>query len=97
MKIYRLVSLFILCTLALSACAPSNTDEPYQTSAHTENTTETYADTTPIENENKRRVLNYEDMKAMWLSQFDLQNIYSSGSTQRSKDDFTQRIKQVLL
>ncbi len=37
-----------------------------------------------------------EDWKAIWLSQFDLQSIYTSGSSQRPEADFRKRIEQVL-
>lgn len=40
--------------------------------------------------------LNYENMKAMWLSQFDLTRIYSDGETQREICDYKLRITQVL-
>ena len=36
------------------------------------------------------------DWKAIWLSQFDLQSIYTSGSTQRAEDDFRKRMVVVL-
>ena len=32
--------------------------------------------------------LNYDKMKAMWISQFDFSNVYGTGSTQRSESDF---------
>ncbi len=41
-------------------------------------------------------VINYENIKAMWLSQFDLQNIYTDQGVQRQKDDFQAKIKAVL-
>ena len=40
--------------------------------------------------------LQYEDMKAMWLSQYDLTGIYLDGDTQREEADFTARMAQVL-
>ncbi|MBE7017569.1 MAG: hypothetical protein E7420_05365 [Ruminococcaceae bacterium] len=40
--------------------------------------------------------LQYEDMKAMWLSQYDLADIYAAGGAQRSREDFTARMAQVL-
>ncbi len=40
--------------------------------------------------------LQYENMKAMWLSQFDLTAIYRSGSGQRDREDFTARMEKVL-
>lgn len=41
-------------------------------------------------------VLLYEDMKALWLSQFDLTHIYLNGNTQRDEADFTARVAQVM-
>lgn len=41
-------------------------------------------------------VLQYEDMKAMWLSQYDLSGIYLEGDIQREETDFTARMTQVL-
>ena len=38
--------------------------------------------------------LNYETMKCVWLSQFDMNGVYCAG-IQRDKDDFTARIRQV--
>ncbi len=40
--------------------------------------------------------LQYEDMKAMWLSQYDLADIYAAGGVQRTQEDFTARMEQVL-
>ena len=37
-----------------------------------------------------------EDWKAIWLSQFDLQSIYTDGSKQRSESDFRNRMVKVL-
>ena len=36
------------------------------------------------------------DWKAIWLSQFDLQSIYTSGSAQRAEADFSKRMETVL-
>lgn len=38
----------------------------------------------------------YEDMKAMWLSQYDMADIYSAGGAQRSREDFKNRVEQML-
>ncbi len=40
--------------------------------------------------------LNYDNMKAMWLSQFDLNSVYTSSGGQRNKDDFTKRVKTIV-
>ncbi len=41
-------------------------------------------------------VMNYADKKCMWISQFDLYRIYTSGLSQRSKSQFTKYIKNIL-
>ncbi len=40
--------------------------------------------------------LNYDDFKAMWLSQFDMAKIYVDGGVQRSEASFTANIKKIL-
>ncbi len=40
--------------------------------------------------------VQYENVKAMWLSQFDLSPIYRNGDTQREQEDFTARMGEVL-
>ncbi len=42
------------------------------------------------------KVVNYKDMKAIWISQFDLSSVYSSGGAQRSKTDFTRLMSKIL-
>lgn len=40
--------------------------------------------------------VNYGDFKAMWLSQFDMQNIYVSGGVQRGEASFRTYAKQIV-
>lgn len=40
--------------------------------------------------------INYADVKAMWLSQFDFTSIYTSSGKQRAESDFTARIENAL-
>ncbi len=44
----------------------------------------------------KRDVKNYDDMKAVWLSQFDLNAIYTNNGSQRSESDYRKRIITVI-
>ena len=44
----------------------------------------------------KYKALNYEDVKAMWLTQYDLSPVYTDGGEQRSENDFRDRIHQIL-
>ena len=40
--------------------------------------------------------LNYEDMKAMWLSQFDLNSVYCSGGTQNPEATYRKYLDKIL-
>ena len=42
------------------------------------------------------RVTNYEDVKAIWLSQFDLNGVYTDNGVQRSKESFISLLSRVL-
>ena len=49
------------------------------------------------EQNNKKYVaVNHSYMKAMWLSQYDLVDIYTHGGSQRDKNDFEKRIEGIL-
>lgn len=67
-----------------------------------QNREKTTADSLPREttldkgNNQINEIMNYTNIKAMWLSQFDLQNIYTDGEKQRIKSDFQARITTVL-
>lgn len=41
-------------------------------------------------------IINYRNIKAMWLSQFDLQNIYTNLGKQRAENDFKTKISTIL-
>ncbi len=47
--------------------------------------------------ENTTGKLNYDTMKAVWLSQFDLSGVYVSGGSQNSQSVFRYRIKQTMV
>ena len=55
---------------------------------------ETTEEETAAEPENEH--LNYDDMKALWISQFDMSGIYVNGGKQRGKEDFTKLLCRVL-
>ncbi len=93
-KIFFLTLCFFL-FLFFIACNRTDTEQPKETKDIIPN------NTTSTENENsnniaKRTVLNYNNIKAMWLSQFDLQSVYTNKGEQRSESDFKSRIKTVL-
>ncbi len=49
-----------------------------------------------INDETKYTALNYGDVKAIWLSQFDMHQIYTEDGAQRLAEDYTARVKQVI-
>ena len=51
--------------------------------------------TAPIPDE-ARPVLLYDDVKAMWVSQYDLNSVYVTGGAQREESDYTARIGKML-
>ena len=71
----------------------TDTEEPQTTTEVV--TTEAVTTAEPVIAE-KYQVLNYSDFKALWLSQYDLANVYCTGSSQRSKQSFTTYIKKIL-
>ena len=40
--------------------------------------------------------LNYKDVKAIWLSQFDMRYIYTDGEVQRERENYSERVRGVI-
>ena len=76
-------------TDGVTQTSPEQTAEP-----ETEPATVTEAETEPPEDEVK--YVNYADMKAMWISQFDMANVYVKNGKQRSEAEFTKLLKRML-
>ena len=80
---------------ATAEVTPEATDAPTEPITTEEVTTERTPDVTlPFVPTNPETVR--EDWKAIWLSQFDLQSIYTSGGKQRPEADFRKRMVTVL-
>ena len=96
----KTVSLILLLSaLFLAACAAVPTTAETETTAEitekeTEPVTETETEAPPPEEEDK--TVNYKDVKALWISQYDMSNIYVSGGKQRNKEEFTKLLNRVL-
>ena len=60
------------------------------------NDTDTPTQDAEAEKEPQKTIINYEDMKAIWLSQFDLFSVYTDGNNQRKEDDYKRLITFVL-
>ncbi len=53
--------------------------------------------TNPVINpEEPRKVTNFEDMKAMWISQFDMNNVYTQDKKQRSEASYRKLVEKIL-
>ncbi|MBQ7325421.1 MAG: family 10 glycosylhydrolase [Clostridia bacterium] len=57
---------------------------------------ETSAPVTVPTPDEERNVLVYDDWKAIWVSQFDLNTVYVAGGVQREVQDYTRLIEQIL-
>lgn len=91
----KLLALFLILAILLSGC--TIVSEPVtQPSVSTESTT---AATQPASVETmptEPAVVNYGDMKAIWLSQYDLWDVYLWEGSQRDREDFTALTARIL-
>lgn len=86
--VFSLIFLSLICS-----CTKTNIQPTQNTNQATKNETEK---TTPKEDKPERRVLNYQTVKAIWISQFDLFNVYTENGTQRSIESFSEKINIIL-
>ena len=86
-----------LCLLLLCGGCGQGVPSTETTEATTEivETTTTGIEETPSE-PTVPLVTNYEDVKAIWLSQYDLWDVYLDGGHQRNREDFTERMAAIL-
>ncbi len=73
--------------------APETTKTPETTKAPETTKKE---ETTEMPGPADPTVLNYSDKKCMWLSQFDLNKVYSAGGKQRNRAQFEKYIKKII-
>ena len=90
------LALLAVCSSCVPSGAPHNSDTLQESFSETEEVikSETKGDEQTVVP--SYSVLNYDDMKAMWLSQYDLNKIYTDGTIQRPRDDFSARIDGIL-
>ena len=86
-KLSKLLWILISLTLLLSSCETAPAKE-----AAGESSLQVLAQTS---DEPAYKANNFESVKAMWLSQYDLSPIYLKNGSQRPVDDYTRRIRQV--
>ena len=77
------------------------TDETTSAITDTETEKETEEETTEEQTDEpepgpENKALNYTDMKALWISQFDMSGVYVNGGKQRSKEEFTNLLCKML-
>lgn len=77
---------------------PNIQDDTTPADTSDEQTTSAEADTTTAQpvSTGGYQVLNYSDMKAMWLSQYDLNKVYCTNSAQRDEQSFKKLIVKIL-
>ena len=93
--IYALCALFAL----LCACArfPGTPDTVYPelSQTYSESTTENESGGAANEKE-ERKVINYKDLKGIWVSQFDMQSVYKKDGVQREKDEYVLIVRRIV-
>ena len=101
MKKTGITAALLAALLLLVACASvpasvtdlteTDTEEETTAAATTEETTEELTEETTEEQTEEPQAthLNYTDMKALWISQFDMSGIYTNNGKQRGKEEFT--------
>ena len=95
----RLLILFSVLCLFITGCASPSTEVPTDEIGQSKETTviddeEKGSEDMPASD--KYTPMNHTDFKAMWLSQFDLESIYSINGQQTAKSVFKTKIQQVL-
>ena len=91
-KIFVFLCITLL-ILSIVSCENNNTQNDLENTPADTLQNETASDKG---NESINEIVNYKNIKAMWLSQFDLQSIYTNSGKQRDKNDFQARIIKVL-
>ncbi|MBQ3870772.1 MAG: family 10 glycosylhydrolase, partial [Clostridia bacterium] len=105
-----LVLCALMCACAQPASVTTDEPETSATQEETETVTETPTEppseppteavtaeaVTEEPPEEENMALNYTDMKAIWLSQFDLNGVYTGTRGQRAEDDFREKLSVVL-
>ena len=86
--------ILFLCSCNTKSPSNSAIETNADTQKNTTSTTET--ESVPFPEVSDKKIYNHTNMKAVWLSQFDLQNIYSENKTQRDKNEFETYIDQIL-
>lgn len=75
----------------LSNGLPANTESRFHQTGTPENSAASRTD----ENE-ERKVVNFTEMKGIWVSQFDMESVYCSGMAQRNKAGYISLTKRIV-
>ncbi len=75
---------------------PETTKTPETTATPPVTTTEPVTTEPVTPPDEPRKVLNYDNMKAMWISQFDLNSVYTASGKQRDEAGYTKLITTIL-
>ena len=96
-----IVCILLLFSLLMTSCLaePQSTEQESHSvptaekpESQKEESKDMNTDTAP----EKYTAKNFDNVKAMWLSQYDLSAVYTAGGRQRERADFTERIKAIL-
>ena len=66
------------------------------TKKNTEDTHVRHTETQSSEFYNERQTINHDEVKAIWVSQFDMSAIYTKAGKQRDVDDYTEKVEKMI-
>ncbi len=95
------ISAFCALLALLCACArphaPGAAVSPARGEGRFENAKETDAGhVEPADEKEKRKAMNYKDLKGVWVSQFDMQHVYKKDGAQREKAEYVTIVRRMV-
>lgn len=100
----KLIIVAVLC-LILTACVAVNPAPSEAGGGESLNTSADENESMPINRQSEqerseepkmRNIVNYDYLKAIWVSQFDMNSVYVSGGGQRPKEDYVQKVTEII-
>ncbi|MDD4124600.1 MAG: family 10 glycosylhydrolase [Eubacteriales bacterium] len=90
--------IFMLVGLLLCSCGKGGSESTESGKSDTESNDDSTEESgyEVSQNKNERDIIIIEDMKAIWVSQYDMAGVYCSGGVQRSRDGYTALVRTII-
>ena len=90
------VAIIIALSLLFSFCILFSNNSAESLEAFNETTCLSTIKLPAKKEDNTYTALNYTTVKAMWISQFDMYEVYTKGGAQRPVEDYTEKVKRMI-